>query len=1340
MPPVSDSGFASSAVPAYVSGTHERNAPAGLGPDSPPPPRRWLRRDPGAAARVRLSLRWLALAVLGASALAVRADFDRLRITIASSSDWTILRLTGPERFVSSAGVVLAGTATFQTGADALQVNQPLSNAQAGVTVTVQFDLILQSSNPPAISFESTRGNLGRVRMDFYQFNSNAPVFVASVTNAVTTGHPNARPFSLPADALLAGDLSWTRPSLPPLVLAFYYPWYNYDSWASPTLRDYPRAPYHSDSNSVILRHVRQAKAAGIDGFISSWWGPNSQTDRNLARLLAIAEAEQFLVSIYFETLTGDPAHARDEAEILSWLRYFLQTYGNHPRLLRLEGKPVVFIWAAGAAPTDLWQRVFTTLRAEGLDAFYSANTLNTAYLAVFDGLHDYASAFRGTLEADFQQASAACRLYGVLEGRPQLKVWAATTQPGYDDVLIPGRAGSVIERLDGATYVRTWEGSLASAPDWVLITSFNEWWENTHIEPSVAYGSRYLALTGQYADRFKGFTPRPPADFAASVVSDPDGRLRLSWQAPFGQAPESYNLYRSSRPFTNIAGLTPLAAGLRATSFNDYPPQGTNYYAVTALFGDVEGPMSEVLACIVGTNKSRLAPGRLLPTDIALYVDSTAWITPSVARTVATQLVQNVSAQVSRIEILSAAQLPQWLLAHIGNGQLDVLITFGDVPDSIYPGGNTEPDRSLVEAFLDDGNLILNTGDYMFYAGGRNGSGGLMNLMDAPIRFASTSTTNRPTPDGARFTPSLREFVTSRPFPATNLAGKEWELEVAFADNGGGWADPAIVRHPGTSGRVGIVFQQNNDTLPRAAVLSEILTNWLPTVLPRHLTSATLVSTGSVWRYQASGANLGTAWRLPAFNDSSWPSGPGQLGFGDGDEATVIASNRQITTYFRHAFVLSNPAEVVSLQARLLRDDAAVVYLNGVEAWRDTNLPAGVTITYTTPALTALSGAQENLWLTNALDPAPLVPGTNLLAVEVHQSSSTSSDVSFDFALDAVFSTAPAVCVAAPAQGSSLPEGVITLAAAVTGPVVRVEFFAGGQPVGETSQQPYAVSWAGAPRGLHQVHARAMDTFGRYATSAPVQFTVLAVRPVTLVPAGAVWSYLDTGVDPGPAWTMLQFDDSAWRTGPAQLGYGDGDEATVVRYGPDPNNKHITTWFRHRFFVAGASAVQSLTAGLVRDDGAVVYLNGVEVWRDNMPAGPVDATTLAKSAIGGSAESAWLTKQLNPAGLVSGTNLLAVEIHQNTNTSSDISFDFTLTATLAVVPPALSLSLAGSIVSLAWPVTQPGLFRVWTATNLTPPILWTPLTNPPVLLDGTWRLLLPLPTNTSRFYRLATE
>ncbi len=114
------------------------------------------------------------------------------------------------------------------------------------------------------------------------------------------------------------------------------------------------------------------------------------------------------------------------------------------------------------------------------------------------------------------------------------------------------------------------------------------------------------------------------------------------------------------------------------------------------------------------------------------------------------------------------------------------------------------------------------------------------------------------------------------------------------------------------------------------------------------------------------------------------------------------------------------------------------------------------------------------------------------------------------------------------------------------------------------------------------------------------------------------------------------------WQRGFAELGYG-----------PPGGPRAITTYFRKRFTVADRASITALRLDLVRDDGAVVYLNGTEVFRSNMPAGPVTASTLASSAIGGSAESAVVSTGVDPALLVDGENVLAIEIPQNAANSS---------------------------------------------------------------------------------------
>src|SRR5204862_4551662 len=80
------------------------------------------------------------------------------------------------------------------------------------------------------------------------------------------------------------------------------------------------------------------------------------------------------------------------------------------------------------------------------------------------------------------------------------------------------------------------------------------------------------------------------------------------------------------------------------------------------------------------------------------------------------------------------------------------------------------------------------------------------------------------------------------------------------------------------------------------------------------------------------------------------------------------------------------------------------------------------------------------------------------------------------------------------------------------------------------------------------------------------------------LVPAGSTWRYLDNGSDQGTAWRLPGFNDAGWASGLAQLGYGDGDEATVVGYGGNASAKYITTYFRRTFSVTNPAAVGSLT------------------------------------------------------------------------------------------------------------------------------------------------------------------
>lgn len=172
-----------------------------------------------------------------------------------------------------------------------------------------------------------------------------------------------------------------------------------------------------------------------------------------------------------------------------------------------------------------------------------------------------------------------------------------------------------------------------------------------------------------------------------------------------------------------------------------------------------------------------------------------------------------------------------------------------------------------------------------------------------------------------------------------------------------------------------------------------------------------------------------------------------------------------------------------------------------------------------------------------------------------------------------------------------------------------------------------------------------------------------LVAKDSSVIARGDLWKYLVSPSTPDPQWTSLSYDDSHWSEGFAQLGYGEGDAQTVLDYGGDPQNKIITYWFRKTIALEDSSAYQRYMLKLLRDDGARIFVNGLEVIRDNMQRWAVGASATALRTISGEEENQWLSFDLNPALFHTGENVVAVEIHQASKSSSDLSFDLELVA-----------------------------------------------------------------------------
>ena len=422
-----------------------------------------------------------------------------------------------------------------------------------------------------------------------------------------------------------------------------------------------------------------------------------------------------------------------------------------------------------------------------------------------------------------------------------------------------------------------------------------------------------------------------------------------------------------------------------------------------------------------------------------------------------------------------------------------------------------------------------------------------------------------------------------------------------------------------------------------------------------------TFIAANTKWKFYDQGMDQGTAWKANAFNDVAWVVQNTELGFGDGDEAFTInggpPASRYTTTYFRKAFNVVNIANYSAITFDLLVDDGAVVYLNGIEVYRQ-NMPAG-TILYGTFASAAAGDPgvpAENAWTTVPSSPAllsALQTGINVIAVEVHQNSLTSSDLSFNFRF-----------------------------------------------TGQTTLTSY-------------IEANNVS-----------------------------WKFWDNAAAPAN-WQTTGFVDASWASGNAELGYGDNDEETVVSFGTNgPTMKNTTTYFRKAFTIA--SIPSALSLDLLCDDGAVVYLNGTEIYRQNMPAGTILYSTFASAAAGDPgvpAENAWTTVALNPTSLVVGPNVIAVEVHQNTLSSSDISFNLRLNNNSSVTPPVVTrgayLQMLGTnSITIRWQTNIASNSKVDFGTTLaygTTVNNATSSTEHEVQLTG-------LTANTKYFYRIGTS
>ncbi|HEX5417602.1 MAG TPA: endo-1,3-alpha-glucanase family glycosylhydrolase, partial [Chloroflexota bacterium] len=324
---------------------------------------------------------------------------------------------------------------------------------------------------------------------------SSTPTATATLTpTSVLT--PSATPSNTPVakasptpTSTGAGGLATTCGQAP--VLAMYYDWYDAKSWNS-TLSDQPVAPYVSADRATIERQVTQAQSVGIDGFEVNWWGPNNQTDTNLQTLLSVARAHNFKVTVDFDL---NSPFVTNNDQLTADIKYLSRYYAD-PAWFHYQGKPFIVFYGVSRQPVAAW----ATIRQQAdpnQQVFWMGEGVQFTYLSVFDGIHPYSIAFSASPGSVLASYARQTRAYPG-------KVWMATAMPGYNDVGVNGSKGYVRDRANGAYYQSSWNGAVATNPDIINITSFNEWTEGSMIEPSKSYGDLYLNLTKQFIGAYR--------------------------------------------------------------------------------------------------------------------------------------------------------------------------------------------------------------------------------------------------------------------------------------------------------------------------------------------------------------------------------------------------------------------------------------------------------------------------------------------------------------------------------------------------------------------------------------------------------------------------------------------------------------------------------------------------------------------------------------------------------------------------------------------------------------------------------------------------------------------
>ncbi|MFY9587401.1 MAG: glycoside hydrolase family 99-like domain-containing protein [Actinomycetota bacterium] len=432
---------------------------------------------------------------------ATRATLARLQVTVTTSSDWSGLEFTAGRVWAQKVSSSSGGPTVSPTQRGFTVDATPGSNSTAVVTLVYEASSALSS-----LQLKLTKGAVGST---YVKVRNTSTTRSFDVTSFIAGSEIQQRIVNLARLALFGrADPAMPRADARRLVLAAYYPWWGPGAYADPRLSDRPADRRFTTDAEDVLSMARQAKDHGIDGFVMSWAG-DEENGAALDLLLSAQEQTGGTTSIYLETRQAAPEAGRtpSAAVLKQWITEAVAR-STSPAFLTSGGKPVVFVFEMGLLGPAAWRSILDQLAKEGHPVRLVGDATTDNYLSVSWGFHQYDPNPQSIFDLATWNRSFSLATRLLNSPSPSDHLFAATVSPGFDDQAARGTTNPIVPRgANGERYAGTWKAALAAAPEWILVTSWNEWIEGTHVEPGAETGDLALRQTDSFAARFHAGT-----------------------------------------------------------------------------------------------------------------------------------------------------------------------------------------------------------------------------------------------------------------------------------------------------------------------------------------------------------------------------------------------------------------------------------------------------------------------------------------------------------------------------------------------------------------------------------------------------------------------------------------------------------------------------------------------------------------------------------------------------------------------------------------------------------------------------------------------------------------